>query len=82
MLSLLWRTGEIFVHKPDVAAERRNIMHDLYNVFPDVLPALDGRLRQAWIYLGFDAERLEPPDSLPQFRLSRPRPSPSRGPFV
>ena len=34
LLSLLWRTGEIFLHKPDVAAERRNIMHYLYTVFP------------------------------------------------
>ncbi len=42
LLSLLWRTGEIFLHKPDVAAERRNVMHYLYSVFPDVLPALDG----------------------------------------
>ncbi len=30
LLSLLWRTGEIFLHKPDVAAERRNVMHYLY----------------------------------------------------
>jgi phosphoenolpyruvate carboxylase len=70
LLSLLWRTGEIFVHKPDVAAERRNIMHYLYNVFPDVLPALDGRLRQAWTHLGFDSTRLRAPERLPQFRLS------------
>ena len=34
LLSLLWRTGEIFLHKPDVAAERRNVMHYLYSVFP------------------------------------------------
>ena len=54
LLSLLWRTGEIFLHKPDVAAERRNVMHYLYSVFPDVLPALDGRLRQSWAHLGFD----------------------------
>ena len=70
LLSLLWRTGEIFVHKPDVAAERRNIMHYLYDVFPDVLPVLDGRLRQAWTHVGFDAARLQAPESLPQFRLS------------
>jgi phosphoenolpyruvate carboxylase len=70
LLSLLWRTGEIFVHKPDVAAERRNIMHYLCNVFPDVLPALDGRLRLAWTQLGFDGARLKAPESLPQFRLT------------
>ena len=56
MLSLLWRTGEIFLQKPDVAAERRNIMHYLYTVFPEVLPVLDRRLRQTWAYVGFDPE--------------------------
>ncbi len=69
LLSVLWRTREIFLHKPDVAAERRNVMHYLYNVFPDVLPALDGRLRQTWMHLGFDPALLQAPESLPQFRL-------------
>jgi phosphoenolpyruvate carboxylase len=69
LLSLLWRTGEIFLAKPDVAAERRNVMHYLYNVFPEVLPALDGRLRQTWAHLGFDRDLLRAPESLPQFRL-------------
>jgi phosphoenolpyruvate carboxylase len=70
LLSLLWRTGEIFLHKPDVATERRNIMHYLYTVFPDVLPALDQRLRQTWTHLGFDPALLQAPESLPHFRLS------------
>ena len=52
VLSLLWRTGEIFLQKPDVAAERRNIMHYLYTVFPEVLPVLDRRLRQTWALSG------------------------------
>ena len=69
LLSLLWRTGEIFLHKPDVAAERRNVMHYLYTVFPDVLPALDGRLRESWAHLGFDPEMLRAPEQLPRCRL-------------
>ena len=69
LLSLLWRTGEIFLHKPDVAAERRNVMHYLYSVFPDVLPALDGRLRQSWEHLGFDPDLLRAPEQLPRCRL-------------
>jgi phosphoenolpyruvate carboxylase len=69
LLSLLWRTSEIFQRKPDVADERRNVMHYLYNVFPDVLPALDARLRQSWAHLGFDAELLRGPDQLPRCRL-------------
>jgi len=69
LLSLLWRTSEIFLHKPDIAAERRNVMQYLYNVFPEVLPALDGRLRESWAHLGFDRELLRTPDQLPQCRL-------------
>src|ERR1700730_2277305 len=70
VLSLLWRTGEIFLQKPDVAAERQNIMHYLYAVFPEVLPVLDRRLRQTWAFVGLDADRLRAPQSLPQFSLS------------
>ena len=70
MLTLLWRTGEIFLQKPDVGAERRNIMHYLYTVFPEVLPLLDRRLRQAWASLGFDPAVLDEPQRLPGVRLS------------
>lgn len=69
LLTLLWRTGEIFLQKPDVASERQNIIHYLYTVFPDVLPVLDLRLRQAWDYLGFDPELIRAPQSLPQLKL-------------
>ena len=47
VLERLWRTGEIFVQKPDVRAELMNILHYLRNVFPDALPQLDDRLRAA-----------------------------------
>jgi phosphoenolpyruvate carboxylase len=69
VLTLLWRTGEIFLQKPDVTSERRNIMHYLYSVFPEVLPILDLRLRQTWEYCGFDGNLLRSPRSLPQLRL-------------
>ena len=42
----------------------------LYAVFPEVLPVLDRRLRQTWAYVGFDADGLRAPRSLPQFSLS------------
>jgi phosphoenolpyruvate carboxylase len=48
LLEQLWRTGEIFLEKPDVASERRNVLHYLRHVFPDVLRLLDARLREAW----------------------------------
>ena len=65
-LERLWRTGEIYLEKPDVPSERRNILYYLYNVYPDVLPELDRRLRVAWKSAGFDVSLLDNPDHLPK----------------
>ncbi|MFT4834695.1 MAG: phosphoenolpyruvate carboxylase [Marinoscillum sp.] len=54
----LWKTGEIFIEKPDVPSELRNITHYLTNVFPEVLPVLDRRMIQAWEDQGFDKKTL------------------------
>ncbi len=62
-LETLWRTGEIFVQKPDVAAERRNLLYYLENSIPDVLRLFDQRFRAAWIEAGLPAEVL--PDGPP-----------------
>jgi phosphoenolpyruvate carboxylase len=70
LLSLLWRTGEIFLYKPDVAAERRNILHYLEQVFPDVVPVMDRRLQQTWSELALDASQLRGPDRLPRYGFS------------
>lgn len=65
-LERLWRTGEIYLAKPDIASERRNIIYYLRNVFPIVLPELDRRLRSAWQSVGFDPALLDAPDKLPR----------------
>lgn len=44
----IWKTGEIYLEKPDVQSELANIIHYLTNVFPKVIPMLDRRLLQAW----------------------------------
>ncbi|MCS6889419.1 MAG: phosphoenolpyruvate carboxylase [Chloroflexus sp.] len=54
VLERLWRTGDIFLNKPAVPSEVRNVLHYLVNVFPDVLPVLDTQLRYAWAMAGFD----------------------------
>ncbi|MBB3697661.1 phosphoenolpyruvate carboxylase [Flammeovirga yaeyamensis] len=56
ILDTLWRTGEIYIEKPDLASERRNAIHYLTNVFPEVLPILDQRFQQAWGEAGFDKD--------------------------
>ncbi len=60
-LECLWRTGEIRTSRPQVADERRNVLHYLRDVFPDVVAGLDGRLREAWAEAGFDAALLDAP---------------------
>lgn len=65
-LERLWRTGEIYLEKPDVASERRNVIYYLENVFPKALPELDRRLRSAWRNMGFDPELVAEPSRLPR----------------
>ena len=66
VMERLWRTGEILFEKPQVSAERRNVIHYLYNIFSEVLPMLDKRLMQAWNAAGFDAAKLSDPRNLPR----------------
>ncbi|UXP31476.1 phosphoenolpyruvate carboxylase [Reichenbachiella agarivorans] len=54
----IWKTGEIYLEKPDVHSELRNILHYLVNVFPKVIPVLDRRLIQAWSSCGLDKKSL------------------------
>lgn len=59
MLERLWRTAEFLEKKPEVKDERANALHYLRNVFPQVLPWLDARLRHAWADAGLDASLLD-----------------------
>jgi phosphoenolpyruvate carboxylase len=62
----LWKTGEIYLEKPDVPSEIRNVLHYFTNVFPEVLPILDRRLIQAWEFLGFNKKDLFQQKAFPQ----------------
>jgi phosphoenolpyruvate carboxylase len=68
-LERLWRTGEILLSKPDLSDERRNVLYYLRDVFPSVLPRLQGRLRSAWESAGLDPALLDAPGKLPRFRF-------------
>jgi len=68
-LDRLWRTGEIFLEKPDVSSELRNVIHYLVNVFPEVLPVHDRRLKQAWEYVGFDTDLIKKAEALPKIEF-------------
>jgi phosphoenolpyruvate carboxylase len=58
-LERLWRTGEIFLQKPDLGSELRNVEHYLREVFPRALPIMERRLRLAWEQAGFAPEELK-----------------------
>lgn len=62
----LWVTGQVFLQKPAIEDELRNVMHYLTNVFPRVIPMLDQRLREAWEDAGFDKNLVEQRSSLPK----------------
>lgn len=65
----LWKTGEIYLEKPDVPSEIRNVLHYFTNVFPEVLPILDRRLIQAWEFLGYNKKELFTHNSFPQVQF-------------
>jgi phosphoenolpyruvate carboxylase len=55
-LERLWRAGEIFGEKPDVASERQNALYYLTEIFPPVLRRLDNRFLHAWREAGYDPD--------------------------
>ncbi|HKK40096.1 MAG TPA: phosphoenolpyruvate carboxylase, partial [Cryomorphaceae bacterium] len=65
----LWHTGEIFIEKPDVPSERRNVLHYFSEVFPEVVPVLDRRLKYAFEANGLDGEKLGKEGAYPRYRF-------------
>ncbi len=65
-LERLWRTGEIRLSKPDIAAERRGALRYLREVFPDVITRIDARLQTAWREVGFDPALIADVRQLPK----------------
>ncbi|MCB1190201.1 MAG: phosphoenolpyruvate carboxylase [Leptospiraceae bacterium] len=65
ILERLWRTGEIYLERPDISSERNNILHYFKNVFPDAIPLLDKKLISAWENAGFDPKFLKEPENFP-----------------
>jgi phosphoenolpyruvate carboxylase len=64
-LHKLWFIGEIFIEKPAIESELENVLYYFYKVFPEILPFLDYRLKQAWIENGFDAKLVNDTSNFP-----------------
>ncbi len=65
-LDRIWRTGEIYLEKPDLKSELKNIVHYMTTVFPEVIPILDSRFLQGWQEAGFSLESVNTFDKLPK----------------
>lgn len=69
ILECLWRTGEIFLERPDVESELRNVMYYLKNVFPKVLHWLDNRFESAWQAMSYQSSLDFLEGDYPKFQL-------------
>lgn len=58
-LERLWRTGEARVRRVDITSERRQVLHYMTEVFPQVMPRLHRRLHVAWAEAGFSPSVLK-----------------------
>ena len=65
----LWFTGQVFLQKPTIEDEFKNVLHYLSRVFPEVIPIVDRRLREAWAETGFRPETLRHWTQLPKIRF-------------
>jgi phosphoenolpyruvate carboxylase len=65
LLERWWRTGEIYLEKPDVASERANVMHYFSKVFPEALQYSDWRLSESWRAMGMPENVLKHPEDFP-----------------
>lgn len=69
LLERWWRTGEIYLEKPDIRDERANVMHYLCRVFPVVLKNTDNQLKSSWIALGLHPGKIKNPDLFPKINF-------------
>jgi phosphoenolpyruvate carboxylase len=69
VLERWWRTGEIYLQKPDIRDERANILYYLSKIFPTVLEKSDQQLKGSWIDLGLSPSKIQNPDLFPNIRF-------------
>ncbi len=65
LLERWWRTGEVYLEKPKLEDERKNVMHYFTKVFPETLRLSDIKLRNAWESMGFDVSYLNKVENFP-----------------
>ena len=65
LLERWWRTGEVYLEKPDLIAERNNVIYYFSKVFPKALQKSDELLKNSWKTMGFNPKSLTQPEQFP-----------------
>jgi phosphoenolpyruvate carboxylase len=69
LLERWWRSGEVYLEKPDVSSERNSVLHYFKRVFPEALKLSDERLKYTWRAFGFNRHKLHDPEQFPTISL-------------
>lgn len=67
LLERWWRTGEVYLEKPTLQAERQNTLYCLKTLFPEILALSDASLKESWQELKLDPRYLRRAENFPRF---------------
>ncbi|MGL2987132.1 phosphoenolpyruvate carboxylase [Flavobacterium sp. RSSA_27] len=65
LLERWWRTGEVYLEKPDLIAERNNVLYYFSKVLPLALQRSDELLKNSWKTMGLNPNKLSKPEQFP-----------------
>lgn len=69
LLERWWRTGEIYLEKPQIEDERANVIYYFSKIFPKLLEKSDEHLKSSWIELGLSTSKIKNPDVFPKINF-------------
>ena len=69
LLERWWRTGEIYLEKPQIEDERANIIYYFTRIFPAVLEKSDEQIKGSWIEIGLTPDKIKNPDIFPKINF-------------
>jgi len=69
LLERWWRTGEIYLEKPQIEDERANIIYYFTRIFPAVLEKSDEQIKGSWIEIGLNPDKIKNPDVFPKINF-------------
>tara|TARA_R110002126_G_scaffold112105_1_gene250165 strand:- start:24447 stop:27143 length:2697 start_codon:yes stop_codon:yes gene_type:complete len=69
LLERWWRTGEIYLEKPQIQDERANVVYYFSKIFPELLEKSDAHLKNSWIAMGLNPSKIKNPNIFPKINF-------------